>query len=68
MSGYSFKNIVCFCLMILFTLTNSENPDEMPHNAAFHPNLYCLLKCPFRGSSVYRVRSLKSDFMTKIVS
>ena len=21
-----------------------ENPDEMPHNAAFHLGLYCLLK------------------------
>ena len=25
------------------TLANSEDPDEMPHNAAFHQSLHCLL-------------------------
>ena len=25
------------------TLVNSEDPDEMPHNAAFHQGLLCLL-------------------------
>ena len=25
------------------TFTNSEDPDEMPHNAAFHQGLHCLL-------------------------
>ena len=25
------------------TLANSEDPDEMQHNAAFHQGLYCLL-------------------------
>ena len=25
------------------TLTNSEDPDEMQHNAAFHQDLHCLL-------------------------
>ena len=25
------------------TFTNSEDPDEMQHNAAFHKGLYCLL-------------------------
>ena len=25
------------------TLANSEDPDEMPHNAAFHQGLHCLL-------------------------
>ena len=25
------------------TLTNSDVPDEMPHDAAFHQCLYCLL-------------------------
>ena len=24
--------------------TNSEYPDEIPHNAAFHQGLHCLLK------------------------
>ena len=26
------------------TLTNSEDTDEMLHNAAFHQGLHCLLK------------------------
>ena len=26
------------------TFTNSEDPDEMPHNAAFHLGLHCLLR------------------------
>ena len=26
------------------TLTNNEDPDEMPHNAAFHQGLQCLLR------------------------
>ena len=26
------------------TLANSEDPDEMQHNAAFHQDLHCLLK------------------------
>ena len=24
------------------TIANSEDPDEMPHNAAFHQGLHCL--------------------------
>ena len=26
------------------SLANSEDPDEMQHNAAFHPGLHCLLR------------------------
>ena len=26
------------------TFTNSVDPDEMPHNAAFHQGLHCLLR------------------------
>ena len=26
------------------TFTNSEDPDEMLHNAAFHQGLHCLLR------------------------
>ena len=37
-------------LIIVFTLTNSVDPDEMPHNAAFHQVLHCLSKYPFRDS------------------
>ena len=31
------------------TLVNSEDPDEMQHNAAFHLGLHCLLR--FKQSS-----------------
>ena len=27
-----------------FTLAKSEDPDEMPQNAAFHQGLHCMLK------------------------
>ena len=26
------------------TMANNEDPDEMPHSAAFHQGLHCLLK------------------------
>ena len=26
------------------TFTNSEDPDEMPHNVAFHKGLHCLVR------------------------
>ena len=29
-------------LCIRGTLINSDGPDEMPHNAAFHQGLHCL--------------------------
>ena len=32
-----------------FTLTNSVDPDEMQHYAAFYLGLHCLPKYPFRG-------------------
>ena len=32
----------------LFTFTDSADPDEMQHNAAFHLGLHCLQKYPFR--------------------
>ena len=28
----------------MLTLANSEDPDEMLHNAAFHQSLHCLLR------------------------
>ena len=36
-------------LKIDFVLTNSADPDEMLHNAAFHLGLHCLPKYPFKG-------------------
>ena len=35
--------------MIIFTFTNSIDPDEMQHYAAFHLGLHCLQKYSFRG-------------------
>ena len=32
---------------IVFALTNSVDPDEMLHNAAFHQGLHCLPEYPF---------------------
>ena len=36
-------------LKIVSILANSVNPDEMPHNVAFHLGLHWLPKYPFRG-------------------
>ena len=33
----------------LISLANSANPDEMPHNVAFHLGLHCLPKYPLWG-------------------
>ena len=50
-SGYNLKekNIVLFCLKIFFTFTNSVDPDEMQHYAAFHLGLHCLQKYSLWG-------------------
>ena len=42
------KNIVFLSLKIEYVIANSTDPDEMPHNAAFHLGLHCLQKYPFR--------------------
>ena len=36
-----------------FTLTNSVDPDEIPHYAAFNQDLHCLSMYPFRGFQYY---------------
>ena len=42
--------MLCFIFLKLsLTLTNSVDPDEMQHYAAFHLGLYCLQKYSFRG-------------------
>ena len=38
-----------FCLKNFFTFSNSVDPDEMQHYAAFHLGLHCLQKYSFRG-------------------
>ena len=37
-----------------FIFTNSVDPDEMQHNAAFHLGLHCLHKYSFRGFTEYK--------------
>ena len=49
------KRIVLFCLEIFFTITNSEDSDEMQHHAAFHLGLHCLQKYSFRGLRIQLV-------------
>ena len=44
-----FEKYSIFMSRSFFALTNSVDPDEMPHYAAFHLGLHCLPKYPFRG-------------------
>ena len=46
------KNIVILSLKIDFFLANRADPDEMPHQAAFHLGLHCLQ----RVSSLKRIK------------
>ena len=43
------KKNAFFCLKIFFTFTNSVDPDEMQHDAAFDLGLHCLQKYSFGG-------------------
>ena len=43
-SGKPRKLLECYILNPTGTFSNSEDPDEMPHKAAFHQGLHCLLK------------------------
>ena len=38
------QNSLTLCILkpLTGTFTNSEDPDEMPHNATFHQGLHCL--------------------------
>ena len=56
---YFSKQIVFFCLKFFFTFTNSVDPDEMQHYAAFHLGIHCLQKYLFRGFLDQRSRSNK---------
>ena len=41
------KIVFSFSEDLLFFLANSVDPDEMPHNVAFHLGLNCLSKYAF---------------------
>ena len=43
-------------MKIVFTITNSLDPDEMPHTAAFHLGLHCLPKYLYM---ILRLKQLK---------
>ena len=49
MSGYNFVKYCILSSEDLFTYTNSVDPDEMQHCAAFHLDLHCLYQYLFRG-------------------
>ena len=43
------------CSEDLFCLTNSADPDEMPHSVAFHLDIHCLLsKAVLNALHTYR--------------
>ena len=49
-SQKSFLNYDVFLFLnVVLILSNSADPDEMQHNAAFHFGLHYLPKHPFRG-------------------
>ena len=55
----------CFqSLKIVFILTNSTDPDEMPHYAAFHLGLHCLQSTHLGEFSVYKGLRIK-EFMIR---
>ena len=43
------NNDVFLSLKVIVISTNSADPDEIQHYAAFHLGLHCLLKYPSRG-------------------
>ena len=44
MLGYNFQKRSYSFVKIFFTFTNTVDPDEMQHYAAFHLGLHCLQK------------------------
>ena len=52
------------------TLANSEDPDEMQHNAAFHQGMHCLLRLKqFSGTEKYqKLENSTSDPLNSTMS
>ena len=48
------------------TFTNSEDPDEMPHNVAFHQGLHCLSISGKKGLQIKKYNMFKSYNMTSL--
>ena len=55
----SLKNIVFLSLRIFFVFADSGDPDEMPHNVAFHLGLNCFSKYLFMGFPVFKGLKIK---------
>ena len=53
-----------FCVKIYFTFTNSADPDEIQHYAAFHLGLHCLQMYLFRVSPQGLKNPLVSSYFT----
>ena len=56
-------------LKIILILAKSADPDEILHYVAFHLDIHCLLKYPFRGFqytmgtvNVLKLRTLKNNY------
>ena len=59
------KDIVLFCLKIFFTLTNSVDPDEMQHYAAFYFMLHFIwvfTVCKSTCLGVSRIQRVNVNF------
>ena len=68
MSGYNFKKKYCILLSEdRFTFTNSVDPADMQHNAAFHLGLYYLQKYSFWGFPNTKYKSMLSYSVTETI-
>ena len=43
------SQVIIAIKQLVFVLANTVDPDEMPHDAAFHLGLHCLPKYAFRS-------------------
>ena len=53
--------------MVVFISATSADPDEMPHNVAFHLGLHCLPKFSFRGFQYTKgIRSWRKELKCEV--
>ena len=45
----------------MHTLTSSKDPDEMPHNRAFHLGLHFLLRCELKKMRVRKMTTVPTN-------
>ena len=46
-------------------MANSEDPNEMPHNAAFHQGLHCLLRQNLSSENLLKIIACDPSIYTK---